>query len=205
MKTGIGVLAGSLCLGGLAALLGQSTSAVAAQPAQTVVVTNPVSLNPATSNPVVIANPGPVPVTLSGAAVTRNADRPSAQPVYLSCNLITPERTCAFNYTVPSGKTLIVTNVSYQMQYPLSDSRLTAVTLCSNGCGEEYFLPVAPTLNNVPNEVSTNGSTVSFGTATQLFFRAGESIQAFYQMTPQNPAFSIEQQINVAGHLEDTP
>jgi hypothetical protein len=187
----------------LGTLLGQAGPAMAAQGTSPVVVTNPVSLNPATSNPVVIANPGPVPVTFSSPAAMRDADRPSAQPIYLRCGLLTPERACLFTYTVPAGKVLIVTNVSYQMQYPLPDSRLTSVALCSNGCGQQYFLPVAPTQNNVPNEVASNGSTVSFGAATQLFFRAGDGIQALFQMTPQDPRFSIEQQINISGHLED--
>jgi hypothetical protein len=144
-------------------------------------------------------------VNVVNTPTVRNADRPSAQPVYVACSQVAPANLCVFDYTVPPGKTLIVTYVSYEIQYPLNDSRLTLVELCTNPCARESFLPVAPTQNNVRNQVSTNGSTVSFGTATQLFFLAGEGIEAFYLQTDQDPAFSILQKFNISGHLEDAP
>jgi hypothetical protein len=167
-----------------------------ARPSTPVTVENPVTLNPNAPNPVTIVEPPTVSVI--------DVNRPSAQPVYVQCNQIVPSRTCVFNYTVPAGKTLVVTNVSYQIQYPLSDAKLTAIQLSDGNFSRSFYLPVAPTLNNVPNQVATNGSTVSFGMETHYLFFTGEGVEMFWQQTQQNPAFSILQSFTISGHLEDT-
>ena len=202
--TRLAAMAGALCA---AITLIALPVAMAADRPDPVVVVNPVTLNPAAPNPVTIVNPPGAPpstVSIGNTVSVKDVNRPLAQPVQLACNLVqfSGFAECDFGFTVPAGKTLVVSYVSYLLQYPDADSKLVFAYL-TNTFQTQAFLHVPPTENGVPSQVGSNTSVATSGEATHIVFFAGDPLAARFWSNHVNAQFTSTLSIFVSGHLED--
>jgi hypothetical protein len=186
-----------------------SASAFAAEKPDPVVVINPVTLNPAAPNPVTIVTPPGAPpstVNIGNTVSVKDVNRALAQPFQTSCSLL-PFKSfdeCDFGFTVPAGKTLVISYVSYLLQYPDGDSRLEFAYL-TNTFGTQAFLPIAAPLNGVPTQVGSAGTVVSSGGPAHILFFSGDPLAARFWSNHVSSGFSSTLSIFVSGHLEDNP
>lgn len=198
-------------IGVLSAALGLTVSpnAIAADRPDPVVVVNPVTLNPATPNPVTIVNPPGAPpstVSIGNTVSVKDVNRALAQPFQTACDLneFTAVAACDFGFTVPAGKTLVISYISYLLQYPEADATLEFAYL-SNSFQTQAYLPIAPTLHGVPSQVGSNASVASSGSPTNILFFAGDKLSAHFWSNHVDTHFSSVLTIFASGHLEDTP
>jgi hypothetical protein len=193
---------------GLALLSPIKPGHAAGAPPASVVVTNPVTLNPAAPNPVTIVNPALPPSTVTvGNSVATTDVTAASQPFQKTCHLnpFTAFANCDFEFTVPQGKTLVIEYVSYQLEYPEPDATLVFAAVQGIGGNDVANVPVPPMLNNVASEVGTNTSVVSTGAPTHILLRAGESLQMFFRSNHVDPAHTSLLQAFASGHLENNP
>ena len=104
-----------------AALALMSASASADNGVSPVLVVNPVSLNPATPNPVTIVNPGGAPsaVTVTNTVTVQNRDEPGRNPYQESSGVVCTSDRCIADFpVVPAGHRLVVTFVSAFIEPP---------------------------------------------------------------------------------------
>lgn len=130
------------------------------------------------------------------AALTRDIDRPSAQPVNNGCDAVrvgSIESGCRL-YTVPAGKRLVVEFVGYE----LAAQTIFRLTF-GQEAGLETFLRYKPNTFHVPATLTTVGSFTG-SQALKIYLDEG---QALIAKVIQGDASSSPGYFNFSGYLID--
>ena len=146
-----------------AALALISVPALADNGVSPVLVVNPVTLNPATPNPVTIVNPGGAPsaVTVNGTVTVQNRDEPGRNPYQESSGTLCTADQCVADFpVVPAGHRLVVTFVTAFIQPPPVGVR---GTLAIKGKGDVANFPMVP-----------NVAVASAAQPMTFYFEAGD-------------------------------
>jgi hypothetical protein len=180
-----------------AALALMSVPALADNGVSPVLVVNPVSLNPATPNPVTIVNPGGAPsaVTVNGTVTVQNRDEPGRNPYQEStgtaCTTVPPVCIASFP-VVPAGHRLVVTFVSAFIQPSLTGIR--GALAIEGLSGDVAVFPFTSTIGSA-----------SAAQPMTFYFEAGQVPQVKFEGPPLDVPAITGALASMTGYLVEVP